>query len=534
MPDPHRAEGLAVTIMTAMPVNAEPRSVERIYSRAAILAIEERFIADDGRVAFDLMRRAGAAAHRVMLEQFSDASHVQVLCGSGNNAGDGYVLAALAHAESESLGRRVEVLRIGRLPKPGETAWDAYEMALEAGVAIVDCEGAQSLELSADLLVDALLGTGVTGEPRPAFAAAIQAINACASPVLSLDLPSGMNPDTGSSTGALVEADVTVSFIGAKRGMATGSGKAATGTPVVDRLGLADSDFEGHRGHAQLAWHHVMSRLPEIRVDAHKNRFGHLLIIGGDLGMGGAAIMAAQSALRVGAGLVTLVTRPEHISAALSRCPEVMALGVDKGIDKLFRVLKQKRLDALVIGPGLGLSDWGKAMLREAGEFDLPMLADGDALTLLGTNSGKAQASRPRNLSIITPHPGEASSLLGCSLQTVNDDRFNAAFRLAEETGAVSLLKGAGSLIATPTASESDVSLCAQGNPGMATAGTGDVLAGMIGGLLVQGMTAEDATVCGACLHAAAGDRAVRDLGRRSLNASDLIDQVPELLRVLD
>ena len=233
-------------------------------------------------------------------------------------------------------------------------------MALKAGVAILDCEGAQSLELSADLLVDALLGTGVTGEPRPAFAAAIQAINACAAHVLSLDLPSGMNPDTGSSTGALVEADVTVSFIGAKRGTATGSGKAATGTLVVDRLGLADSDFEGHRGHAQLAWHHVMSRLPEIRVDAHKNRFGHLLIIGGDLGMGGAAIMAAQSALRVGAGLVTLVTRPEHISAALSRCPEVMALGVDENIDKLSRILAQKRLDALVIGPGLGLSDWGK------------------------------------------------------------------------------------------------------------------------------------------------------------------------------
>ena len=508
--------------------------MERLFTRASILAIEERFIGKDIRVAADLMRRAGAAAHGVMLDRFPDAGHVQVLCGSGNNAGDGYVLAALTHAKSAATGGRVEILRVGRFPRPGETAWGAYEAAREAGVPMIDMENSRSFELGADLLVDALLGTGVTGEPRSAFAVAIEAINASKKPVLSLDLPSGMNPDTGSASGALVQADVTVSFIGAKRGTATGSGRVATGVLIVDRLGLADSDFDGQPSHAQIRWDHLKSRLPEIRADAHKNRFGHLLVIGGDLGMGGAAILAAESALRVGAGLVTLITRPEHVSAALSRCPEVMALGYGKDTRNLAKALGQKRLDGLVIGPGLGLGDWGKAMLREAKALHLPTLADGDALTALGAGSSKARAPHLPEPSIVTPHPGEAASLLGCSLREVNQDRFTAALRLARQTRAVALLKGAGSLIATPSASESDISLVAEGNPGMATAGTGDVLSGMIGGLLVQGLTAEDATSCGACLHAAAGDRAARELGCRSLNASDLIAQIPELLRVSD
>lgn len=515
--------------MRRMPQCSDSRPVERLYTRASILAIEERFIAGEGRIAFDLMKRAGAAVQRAISEKYAHISRVQVLCGSGNNAGDGYVLAALVHADSASTGIGVEVLRIGRLPKRGETAYSAFEMARESGVPIIDMEDKEITTLDADLLVDALLGTGVTGTLSAGFGAAIRAINASSAPVLSIDIPSGMNPDTGTTADLLVEADLTVTFIGVKRGMVTGSGKSATGTLILDRLGLSDSDYAGCSGHRQFRWEQVKSRLPKIKTDAHKNRFGHLLIIGGDLGMGGAAIMAAKSALRAGTGLVTLVTRREHVSAALTNCPEAMTLGMETDSNKLAALYQSKIFDALVIGPGLGRDDWGKRMLQEAAKFDLPSLVDGDGLSLLSHST-----SGMRHLSVITPHPGEAARLLDSPLRAVNADRFTAAVRLSTDYDTVTLLKGAGSLIAGASCDEEDICVCAQGNPGMATAGSGDVLSGIIGGFLAQGMNPLDATLCGATLHAAAGDLAEAQVGRRSLNATDLIAQIPVLLRELD
>lgn len=515
--------------MGAMPESSRSPPVERLYNRASILAIEERFIAGNRHIAFDLMKRAGQAVRRAMLEAYPDVRHVQVLCGSGNNAGDGYVLAALLHSHSRMTGMRVEVLRVGRLPRHGETACSAFEMAQDSGVPILDMENTQIGELDADLVVDALLGTGVTGQLRPRFATAIRAINATSAPVLCIDMPSGMNPDTGTALDMMVEADLTVTFIGVKRGMATGSGKTATGTLILDRLGLSDSDFAGHSGHTQFHWNQMKSRLPTVSADAHKNRLGHLLIIGGDLGMGGAAIMAAKSALRVGTGLVTLVTRPEHVAAALTNCPEAMVLGIASNTDKLAKLSQSRSFDALVIGPGLGREDWGKALFREAAKLDLPTLVDGDGLSLLASNTPQFG-----KLSIITPHPGEAARLLDAPARAVNSDRFGAAVRLSRRYDAVALLKGAGSLVAEASCEDDEVCVCAEGNPGMATAGTGDVLSGIIGGFLAQGLSPLDATLCGTALHASAGDRAKSLLGPRSLNATDLIGQLPERLRDLD
>ena len=505
--------------------------LERVYSRASILAIEERVIGGNSKIAFELMKRAASAAYRVMLNEFPDATRIQVLCGSGNNAGDGYVLAALAQADAKATGKQVEVLRIGKVPAFGQTAWEAYQMAEQAGVSIMEAKETNGLVIEADLVVDALLGTGVMGALRPNFAEAIQSINASPAKILSLDLPSGMNADTGSAEGVIVQADATISFIGAKRGMVTGGGKAATGTLIIDRLGLTDADYDGYAGHQQLRWEDVKSRLPRLETDAHKHQFGHLLVIGGDFGMGGAAIMAAQSALRVGTGLVSLMTRPEHIAPALAVCPEVMAMGVSEDPE---RILETQQPNAIVIGPGLGDGDWGQRLLQAVAELDVPILADGSALTLMGEHLGAARTNKPNGLAVITPHPGEAARLLGCSAVDVNEDRFTAASELSQKMDAVTLLKGAGSLIADAGSDDSAISVCAQGNPGMATAGSGDVLAGIIGGLLAQGRSAMDATLCGTCLHAAAGDIAAHDLGQRSLNATDILARLPELLRDLD
>ena len=505
--------------------------LERVYSRDSILAIEGRVIGGNSKIAFELMKRAGAAAYRAMLDEFPDATRIQVLCGSGNNAGDGYVLAALAQADSKKTGKQIEVLRVGKVPTPDQTAWEAYKSAEEAGVSIIETKETNGIVFEADLIVDALLGTGVTGALRPNFAEAIQAINASPAKILSLDIPSGMNPDTGSAQGVIVQADATISFIGAKRGMLTGGGKAATGILIIDRLGLTDTDYHAHSGHQQLRWEDVKSRLPRLEADAHKHQFGHLLVIGGDSGMGGAAIMAAQSALRVGTGLVSLITRPEHVGPALAVCPEVMAIGVSGDPQE---VLETQQPNALVIGPGLGDGNWGQRLLRTVAELDVPVLADGSALTLMGEHLGSARVNKPDNLAIITPHPGEAARLLGCGTVDINEDRFMAAESLSQKMDAVTLLKGAGSLIADAGSDESSISICVEGNPGMATAGSGDVLAGIIGGLLAQGRSPMDATLCGTCLHAAAGDIAARDLGQRSLNATDILARLPELLRDLD
>ena len=513
----------------------------RVYSRESILAIEDRVIGDSRQIAFELMKQAGAAAYGVMRQTFPNARRIQVLCGSGSNAGDGYVLAALAQADAEVTGSHIEVLRVGRAPKPAETAFEAHAMAVQAGVPMLEYN---ARPLLADVLVDALLGTGVKGAPQPKFAAAIKQMNAASGKVLALDLPSGMNPDTGAANdnANMVRADVTVSFIGAKRGMLTGAGKAATGLLKVDRLGLSETDFRDRsdrRGHTLIDWARLKSGLPDLDLNAHKHGLGHLLVIGGDHGMGGAAIMAAESAFQVGTGLVTLATRPEHLTAALARRPELMTM--TPGHTTTHTTLMAPghtthttpghttlpaSFDAIVVGPGLGRGEWGERLLEMATETRLPMLVDGDGLALL--------QGQPDHLSVITPHPGEAARLLACETGQVNQDRFAAAESLANRFNAVTLLKGAGSLIATPNASQSEIDICAEGNPGMATAGSGDVLAGIIGGFLAQGMSPLDATRCGTCLHAAAGDLAARDLGPRSLKATDILTRLPELLRELD
>ncbi|EPL04545.1 NAD(P)H-hydrate dehydratase [Pseudomonas sp. CF161] len=268
---------------------------------------------------------------------------------------------------------------------------------------------------------------------------------------------------------------------------------------------------------AQLLLPGHLPRLAARSPDAHKGQFGHVLLIGGDRGFGGAVLLSAQSALRSGAGLVSLATRSEHVSAALARLPEVMTQGVHSA-NQLMGLLAQASV--LVVGPGLGQAAWGHSLLSAAANASQPQVWDADALNLLS----KGELSLPEG-SVITPHPGEAARLLGLSTAEVQADRPAAARALSKKYAVVAVLKGAGTLIASP---EGELARCDQGHPAMASAGLGDVLAGVIGALLAQGMSAFDGACLAVWLHATAGEQQGK-LGR-GLAASDLIPAIRQLL----
>lgn len=252
-------------------------------------------------------------------------------------------------------------------------------------------------------------------------------------------------------------------------------------------------------------------------VDAHKGQFGHVLVIGGDRGTGGAGLLAAEAALRCGAGLVSLATRGEHLAAAQARLPEVMSMGVQSA-NQLMAPLS--RASVLVVGPGLGQSAWGRSLLSALVEVELAQVWDADALNLLA----RSPLSVPAH-SILTPHPGEAARLLGIATEAVQADRAGAARKLARKYAAVCILKGAGSLVASP---DGHLAICQHGHPAMATAGLGDVLSGVLGALLAQGMSPWQAACLGVWLHARAGER--QGEKGRGLAASDLIPEIRQLL----
>ena len=352
---------------------------------------------------------------------------------------------------------------------------------------------------------------------REPYAQAIRLVNASGLPVLAVDIPSGLCADTGRVLGVAVRANLTVTFIGLKLGLFTADAPNQVGKLVFDDL-QADPALVAltPRVTERMAACSLVRLAPRPRT-AHKGQFGHLLVVGGDRGLGGAALLAAESALRGGAGLVSLATRPEHVMAALARRPEVMCAGVSSANQLLALA---DRADVLVAGPGLGQDAWGRSLLSVVAGLESLQVWDADALNLLAGGHVRLPAG-----CVITPHPGEAARLLGISTDEVQADRPRAVLALAQKFDAVVLLKGAGSLVATP---DGRLALCDRGHPAMAGAGLGDVLAGLIGALLAQGMDAYAATCLAVWLHACAGESLAR--GGRGLAASDLIPTIRQLL----
>src|SRR5690606_7280815 len=336
--------------------------------------------------------------------------------------------------------------------------------------------------------------------------------------VLALDIPSGLHGGSGAVLGCAVAATATVTFIAHKSGLFTGSGPALVGELELAGLGVPEAAFEGSDATARLIGRQrVAEMLPRRPRDAHKGHYGHVLVIGGDHGMGGAVRMAAEAAARVGAGLVTVATRPEHCVGLLAARPELMCRGVE-GADELQPLLA--RASVVVLGPGLGRGAWSQALLQEVLRFDGPLVVDADGLNLL------AEAPQRNDRWVLTPHPGEAGRLLGVDTAEIQQDRFAAARRLSKRYGGVVVLKGAGTVVHAPGALSA---VNTTGNPGMASGGMGDVLSGVIGGLLAQGLAASDAAAVGVWIHGAAADRAAAD-GERGLLALDLMQHLRELV----
>lgn len=456
----------------------------------------------------ELMRRAAMAALNHLRRRWPQVRHVCVHCGPGNNGGDGFLLAVLAR----EAGLHVEVVALEPTSRgdsvPARAEW-------EQGGGRILLWDAQADLPAAELHVDALYGIGLNRAPESMAARLIDSINATRQPVFALDVPSGLNADTGHVPGAAIRADATITFIANKRGLQTGRAADHVDELELATLGVPESAFRGLPVDARLL---AAEHLPPRPRYANKGSNGHVLVIGGDHGMAGAARLAAESALRIGAGLVSVATRGEHVSAINAARPELMAHAVEDA-QQLQAMLE--KASVLALGPGLGRAAWGRSLWSAALATGKPTVLDADGLNLL--------AEQPRQFHtpvVLTPHPGEAGRLLGSSTADIEKDRFAAARALAEKFHAVVVLKGAGSLIAD---SDGRLNVCPWGNPGMASGGMGDLLTGVIAGLLAQGCTMWEAACMGVGLHARAGDLAAGQ-GERGMLATDLLDPLRRLV----
>ncbi len=468
---------------------------------------------------FELMQRAGRAGYRILRQRWPEVTRLTLLCGGGNNGGDGLVVAALALAQQ----LEVQVLLVGgeqaRARLSGE-ALEALRWAESRGLRVEPYTA--DLSLTGELIVDAMLGTGLSGGVRGEYAALIARINHSAVPVLALDIPSGLCADSGAILGCAVRATLTLSFIGLKRGMLTHQGVECCGELLLNRLDLPDALYAALPAQvAVIGTGQRLAALPARHRGAHKGDLGHVLVIGGDRGMAGAVLMASAAALRAGAGLVSIATRAEHASLCTINQPEVMSHAVLSG-QELEPLLA--RASVLAIGPGLGVSAWSEQLLQMAQQQALPLVIDADALNLL--SQGRLLEPSRRDNWILTPHPGEAARLLGCSVAQIQADRFEAVNQLQRRYGGVVVLKGAGTLICDGQATR----LCCRGNPGMASGGMGDLLTGVIAALLAQGLTLFEAAIIGVDVHAQAADLVAQRFGERGLAASDLIPDIRRLL----
>ncbi|MBI3898558.1 MAG: NAD(P)H-hydrate dehydratase [Gammaproteobacteria bacterium] len=476
-----------------------------LYSAAQVRELDRRAIDVCGIAGAELMERAGAAAFRALRAGYPRARRIAVVCGPGNNGGDGYIVAYLVRAA----GLEPHVFVVGDRSKPGD-AVQARAQCEAAGIVTRPLTAAAFDD--ADVVVDALLGIGLERPVEGEWQAAIQAINASGRPIVAIDIPSGLHADTGAVMGLAVRADMTVCFIGLKAGLFTAAGREQAGEIVFDDLGVPSEVYTGIVPVARrLVERSLRGAVRQRARTAHKGSFGHVLVIGGGHGMPGAARLCGEAAYRIGAGLVTLVTHPAHAHVINQVRPELLAYGATTAAD-LAPLLA--RAEVLALGPGLSQDSWARSIYQAALAADMPMVVDADALNLLA-----AHPLRRANW-VLTPHPGEAARLLDTTVIAVQRDRFAAVRALTERYGGVCVLKGSGTLIMT--AGHATVALCDRGNPGMASGGTGDVLTGTIAGLMAQGLAADVATRTGVWLHATASDDAASD-GEIGLLASDLI-----------
>lgn len=521
------------------------RLPKALYRAEDVQKLDSLAINQYGRDGFELMQFAATVAFQTLLERWPQVRFIRVFAGSGNNAGDGFLCSALAKENAIPC----EVVLVGDPEKLGPDANQAYQRAAELGVEMTRFTDFKNSPSSRDhpVVVDALLGTGIDREVDGHYRDAIAHISESAMPVLAIDIPSGLSADTGMPLGIAVTADTTVTFIGLKQGMLTGRGRDHCGDIVFHNLDISEQVYSDPNGPAPSArridinsvTHHLAPR----KASSHKGSNGHVVVVGGDTNFGGAAIMCAEAAIRAGAGLVSVVSRSCHRPAALTRRPELMWLGTEDENttaattaemgNKISDLLA--RASVIVIGPGLGRGAWSQKLFNQvlsaSMRYQTPLVIDADGLHLLADRFESAPLLSRHW--VLTPHPGEAAVLLNQSTDSIQKDRFAAVAALATRFGGSCLLKGSGSLIAhgnSPHGQAQIVELCSEGNPGMGTGGMGDVLAGLVGSLIGQGIPVSDSLSAGVCIHGEAGDLAALAQGERGLVATDLLPWIRQLV----
>jgi len=508
----------------------------KIVTAQQIKNIDRRAITDFGIPGTVLMENAAAAVMTAM-EKFFDGLlgvRVGILCGKGNNGGDGLALA-----------RRLRIsgvpVRVALLASFGAVKGDAkvnLSILRKMDVEIVQNASPRSLAdviAWSDVLVDAVLGVGLSTPLKGAYARAVEMINTSGNPVVAIDIPTGIDADTGAVMGAAVRADLTVTMAFLKRGLVLYPGAGYAGTVRVADIGIPSEVAEKEHISVSLldkdsVWGVISSRLP----DAHKGDFGHLMVVAGSPGKAGAAIMAARGALRTGAGLVSVATPNNLVPIIQAQIAEAMCLPSAESIEGTLGIGSEEELlkamgtkSACVIGPGLSTHyETVRAVRNLIKRLTIPAVIDADGLNALaGFTDILKKVKAPV---VLTPHPGEMGRLMGISTDDIQKDRVDVASEFARKYNVTVVLKGAATVVATP---HGWVFINSTGNPGMASGGTGDVLSGMIGSFLAQGYSASQAACLGVYLHGLAGDLAAREKGEIAMIAGDLIDKIPQALK---
>jgi NAD(P)H-hydrate epimerase len=514
---------------------------DKLYRVASIVQLEQIAIEKFDIPAYDLMKRAAQAVFDTINSRYPQCKKILVLCGAGNNAGDGYVVARLARQH----GYDVQVISLIDPENLSGAALSAYnDWSSTGGVTqIIDSSPDVSVLGNPDIIVDALLGTGLKRQLSEHWGRWIKAVNNSAVTIVSVDVPSGLFVDTGNIADEAIHADLTVCFIGLKQGMFTAQANDYCGEIIFSDLDLPREVFSMVKHDARLLKSFDGSRLPARKPSSHKGRFGHVLIVGGNEGMPGAVILAARAALRTGAGLVTIITIPQHLSAISDAVPEAMIKACSvrpddsfMTIESLFEQAFVKDVTHIAIGMGLGRDEWAKTVMKHCIDLKAPAVYDADALNLLAENEQLISKISSETL-VITPHPGEAASLLSAgsrpadgalSAADIQNDRFKAIsnlYELFELDNLVVVLKGAGTLIFNGD----ETRLCKLGNAAMSAPGMGDVLSGIIIALQAQSIAFDESAELGVCLHASAAQN-ISGQKTRGLLASDVIEELSAVL----
>ncbi|SEL81017.1 NAD(P)H-hydrate epimerase [Colwellia chukchiensis] len=468
---------------------------------------------------FQLMQRAGARVFAQLQRHFPLANNILVVCGKGNNGGDGYIIADLA----QQAGMKVTVLVLAEREAIRGDAKQALSLLEHSAVNIDFCPSAQSIieQLNAfhgDLIVDCIFGIGFNGPLSPALVQLFTKINNQPCAKLSVDVPSGLNADLGTVSAKAIKADLTVTLIAYKQGLLTGQAAHYVGNLQLETLGI-------HQAFSQLCATHCFRQhgqnIPQLEArpaNYHKGHIGMLLAIGGYHAYAGAICLSAEAALRSGASLVSVCCHEKSRTPLLIRRPELMVAATSAQTLGRSSVIEQAKV--LIVGPGLAQTAWSQALFKLAMACPQPKVVDADALNLLA-----AQPQKSANW-ILTPHPGEAARLLSCAISDIEADRFAAVQKIAQKYGGICVLKGAGTLISDGHT----VWINTSGNPGMASGGMGDVLTGIIGALLLQMSDLFTAARLGVYIHGRAADIIAKNTGEIGLLASDLYSEIQRLI----